>query len=424
MILNFKIFPNSFFRASSFSTIFKFFLGFNLLIFNKLAFDVIQNQYLSQVIFLIHTMPILISFYTLGMKLSIQRNQLENGKFRVNNISFFIASIINTSVLCFPVFSFIFQEFNISNFINFFFFSLSMVSYQLIISILIGSKKFFLGNFFGGIQLNGFLFGFSLNLILFFISLSNLKLDLNTFLMILNALSAIMLLFSLLTLYFSKIKNKGYIDVKNVFKKGFLIFFKNLSDVASFNLDVIFARIFIGENILYLYTTISSFARVLLMPRQIFAPILIPFIKEAHNKKEVSGFNFLRTIAGYGTLLSLIMFIFFIYLFESAYLFYNIDIELYNLGFEIFILLSISSILKVFLGYAGICLIAISEENTVFKVVSSSLIIFLVLLNTLPQYFGILGICLAVLIFDILTYTLFAYNLKRKHKINSLAKLF
>ena len=118
------------------------------------------------------------------------------------------------------------------------------------------------------------------------------------------------------------------------------------------------------------------------------------------------------------------MFIFFIYLFESAYLFYNIDIELYNLGFKIFTFLSISSILKVFLGYAGICLIAINEENTVFKVVSSSLIIFLVLLYILPQYFGILGICLAVLIFDILTYTLFAYNLKRNHKINSLAKLF
>ena len=106
MILNFKSFPNSFFRASSFSTIFKFFLGLNLLIFNKLAFDVIHSQYLSQAIFLIHTMPILISFYTLGMKLSIQRNQLEEGKLRVNNISFFIASIINTSVLCFPVFYF------------------------------------------------------------------------------------------------------------------------------------------------------------------------------------------------------------------------------------------------------------------------------------------------------------------------------
>ena len=118
------------------------------------------------------------------------------------------------------------------------------------------------------------------------------------------------------------------------------------------------------------------------------------------------------------------MFIFFIYLFKSAYLFYNFDIQLYNLGFEIFIILSISSILKVFLGYAGICLIAINEENTVFKIVSSSLIIFLALLLTLPQYFGILGICLAVLIFDMLTYTLCAYNLKRKHKINSLAKLF
>ena len=422
-----KRFPKSFFSASSLSTIFKFFLGINLLIFNKLIYNVIEPKSLDKVIFFVHLFPLIITILTVGLKVSIQKNVIaHNHQTNINNLSYFFSSYIITTLFSFPLYFLIFgQENNLINFFVFYFFCITVVSYQLIISILIGARKFFFGNLFGGIPLNGFLFGFSLNSILYNLSISNSQINLSQFLQIISSLSFILLVFILVILKIFSIPNNGKIKIFESIKNGFLIFSKEISDIASFNLDLIFIRIFIGEHILYLYTTISSLARTLLMPKQIFSPILIPFIHEAFsNKDRVKNVHFLRDISKYGTFISSFIFIIYLLLFNSGFDFYRFDNDLYYTAFSVFIILSLSNIFMVAFGYAGVSLIVLNEEKAVFKIASYCLMFFIIMLIISSNFLSIIGVVISVFIFDLLKNLFYTKYLFNHYKIKLIADIF
>ena len=185
-----------------------------------------------------------------------------------------------------------FGEFILFDYFLFLIFNILMTYMQLIVSVIMGKKLFLIANIFGGIQLNGFLFGLCLNLSLLCIKFLGIKITFHQFLILIIIIN-FALFTSMLFYYF---KNHQPLSKKNNISKlvqnGSYVFIKQLSGIASFNLDIIFVRLLLGESIIFVYTTFSTFARMILLPKNIFSPIIVPFITESLLKRSLMVLNF------------------------------------------------------------------------------------------------------------------------------------
>lgn len=417
--------PTQFLKASSLSTIFKLFLGFNLIIFNKIASSALSNDIFYSIIFFIHLLPTIIICNTFGLKILASKNQqlLKDGVKGYDNKYFFIISSFTTLITTSFFFYFVFYNyFSYQNYFLFLLFNLLMSYSQILISIMMGRKLFFIANLFGGIQLNGFLFGLILNLILFIFWRLDAIIHFTIFLNIILGIM-VFLFFTLLAIYFNiKTPNKKPGKLCDLLTQGIYIYVKQMSDAASYNLDLIFVRFFLGEQIIYLYTTLSSIARILLIPKNIFSPILIPFIMQGI-KKEKSNLDFLRMISTFGSFFSMIVFVTIYFFYENIFIFYNFDISLMSTGRNIFLALSVVNYTLVFTGHAELVLILKDREKTVFNITLLSTILFFIMLCINGQLFGLYGILISLLFFTFLKSFFALTILFKDYQLTTLPKI-
>ena len=271
-------------------------------------------------------------------------------------------------------------------------------------------------------QINGFAFGSILNLYLIFLARKESIINIEDFFNIIFNISLSILIF-ILMFVFSKIKLvKKKTSFNLLFKKAGYIFLKQLSDKSTFNLDLIFLRIFIGENYIYGYSTFSSIARLILTPRNIFPPILVPFITEAINSKNKNKLSFLRLISLIGSILSLLVFIFIFLFFNELTDFYKVEMNK-TMSLSILIILSLANYISVVKGFPELFLIIAEQEKNVFWGSVYALVFFIISCVPLIYFFEVYGLLLAVFMFSLFKAIYMLNLLYKKFKISTLPGL-
>lgn len=418
-------FPKKLFSATTLSFIFKISIGFNLIFFNKIALQVVDPTYLTEVVFYIHTLPLMIIFNTFGLKTLISKNQNTNNSSlqHYNELHFFLISFFCTIIFSSIFFFATLNQYLLTSFLlKFISLNLFISCHQLFVSILMGKKNFLSANFFGGMQMNGFAFGSILNLYLIFLARKESIINIEDFFNIIFNISLSILIF-ILMFVFSKIKLvKKKTSFNLLFKKAGYIFLKQLSDKSTFNLDLIFLRIFIGENYIYGYSTFSSIARLILTPRNIFPPILVPFITEAINSKNKNKLSFLRLISLIGSILSLLVFIFIFLFFNELTDFYKVEMNK-TMSLSILIILSLANYISVVKGFPELFLIIAEQEKNVFWGSVYALVFFIISCVPLIYFFEVYGLLLAVFMFSLFKAIYMLHLLYKKFKISTLPGL-